>query len=269
MGKRKRKKFSSTLTWKAVRGIFGLLSQGVVKASPLLLMGAIGFGIFWGIRQNLYADPGFLVQFVAVSPEGSLSPKDLQSLEKRFLNQNLFKIPIHKVAREIEQNPRIRQARVLREFPNTVRIEISERTPFVQIRFEPKGLYDVASEDGTVLETSTTRNGNLLLVESYETERRPQVGKEVNLPGFKEGIRLARAFWQHPLNESEKIRQIRLDHLGNVSLGLEDGPELRFGRSPLQKLVALDSVIPLLKGPERAHLVYIDLQYHDLVVRKK
>ena len=52
-------------------------------------------------------------------------------------------------------------------------------------------------------------------------------------------------------------------------MGLEDGPELRFGRSPLQKLVALDSVIPLLKGPERAHLVYIDLQYHDLVVRKK
>lgn len=269
MGKRKRKKFSSTLTWKAVRGICGLVSQGIVKASPLLLMGAMGFGIFWGIRQNLYADPGFLVQSVKVSPEGSLSSKDLESLEKRFLNQNLFKVPIRKVAREIEQNPRIRQARVLREFPSTVRIEISERTPFVQIRFEPKGLYDVASEDGTVLERSTARNGNLLLVEAYETDRRPEVGKQANLPGLQEGIRLARAFWQHPLNETEKIRQIQLDHLGNVSLSLEDGPELRFGRSPLQKFGALDSVIPLLKGPERTHLIYVDLQYHDLVVRKK
>ena len=269
MGKRKRKKLSSTLTWKAVRGIFGLLSEGVVKASPFLLVGVIGFGIFWGIRQNLYADPGFRVQSVVVSPEGALSSKDLESIEKHFLNQNLFKVPIQKVARQIEQNPRIRRARVLREFPNTVRIEISERTPFVQIRFELKGPYYSAAEDGFVLETSTARNGNLLLVEAYETERRPAVGKEASLQGLKEGIRLARAFWQHSLNESEKIRQIRLDHLGNVSLTLEDGPELRFGRSPLQKFGALDSVIPLLKGPERARLVYVDLQYHDLVVRKK
>ena len=178
-------------------------------------------------------------------------------------------MPIEKVAREIEQNPRIRRARVLREFPNTVRIEISERTPFVQIRFELKGPYYSAAEDGFVLETSTARNGNLLLVEAYETERRPAVGKEASLQGLKEGIRLARAFWQHSLNESEKIRQIRLDHLGNVSLTLEDGPELRFGRSPLQKFGVLNSVIPLLKGPERARLVYVDLQYHDLVVRKK
>jgi len=73
MGKRKRKKISGTLTWKTLRGFFRLLFQGIFKAGPLLLFGLAGFAVYWGIRANLYADPGFLVQEVRVSKGDNVS----------------------------------------------------------------------------------------------------------------------------------------------------------------------------------------------------
>lgn len=270
MGKRRKKKLSSTLTWKATQGFFRLVSQGIVKGSPLLLFGAIGFGIFWGIRQNLYADPGFLVRTVEVLPENSLSDADLQTLESRYLNQNLFRVPIGTISESIEQNPRIREARVTRKFPKTLLIEISERVPFGQIRYEPKGPYYTVSEDGVILEKTTARDGNLLQMEVFDGKPTlPKLGEAIRLAGFKEGVRVVKAFWQHPLAQTERVGQVRLNHLGDVALVLQGGPELRFGRRPMQKFPALNSIIGLLKGPERERIIYIDLEYQDLVVRKK
>lgn len=270
MGKRKRKKLSSTLTWKAAKGFFQLLSQGILKASPLLLLGLVGWAIFWGIREDLYADPGFLIQNVEVTPGGVLAPAKIQELEQQYLGRNLFKISLPSAAAAIEQDPRIREARVIREFPKTLRIEIAPRRPAIQIQLTPSGPYYGAGEDGVILDTALARDENRLLVEVFEAERtRLEIGKPSSLPGFREGWRLARAFWAHPLGKTETIERIRLDHLGNVSLVLTKGPELRFGRQPMKKLYTLETVRPLLKGPERDRIIYIELQYQDLIVRKK
>ncbi len=271
MGKRiKGKKLSSTLTWKAVRGFFRLVTQGIIKGAPLWVLAAIGLALFWGIRENLYADPGFLVQVVQVTPEDALSPEEAAGLERRWLNQNLFKIPIRQISKEIERNPRIQAARVVREFPRTLRIEVYERRPFAGIRFEPRGFYHVLSEDGFVLAREEEKDSNLIQVEAWGPRKaKPQVGQAFSLAGYPEAVAFLKAFWKHPLSRTEKVEAIRLDHLGNVALVLRNGPELRFGRNPLQRLQAFDSVKPLLEGPERQRIIYIDLQYRDLIVRKE
>ena len=163
MGKRKRKKISSTLTWKATQGFFHLLFQGILKAGPLVFFGVIGCGIFWGIHEELYADSGFLVQNVAVVPEGVLLPERIQELEKSYLGQNLFKISLRRAAESIERDPKIREARVIREFPKTLRVEIASRSPLVQIQLTPRGPYYAVGEDGVVLDTRLGRDENLLL----------------------------------------------------------------------------------------------------------
>lgn len=270
MGKRKRKRASSTLTWKATKGFFRLLFKGILKASPFVLLGGIGFGIFWGIRENLYADPGFLVQSLEVVPEKALSPQRVQELEKRFLNRNLFKISPRGLAQEIQTDPTIRQARVIRKFPRTLRVEISHRDPFVQIQFSPHGPYYSAAEDEIVLGKEFERDKNLLLIEAFETKvSKFENGEGLSVAGFREAIELVKAFQTHPLARSEGIDRIRLDHLGNVSLVLKEGPELRFGRQPIKKLYTLGSLTPLLKGPDRKQIIYIELQYQDLIVKKK
>lgn len=270
MGRRKRRKLSSTLTWKATKGFVRLVFQGILKVSPLLGVGAIGFGIFWGIREELYADPGFLVQKIEVLPEGTLSPAALRELEKFYLNRNLLKISPPEVQRWLEKDPEIQEARVIRELPKTLRIEARKRIPSVQIERGPPGPYYSAAEDGVVLGQDFQRNKNLLFVEIFEAEGwKPEIGKKLPVPGLAEGIALARAFVRHPLGRLEKVERIRLDHLGNVSLVLSQGPELRFGREPLKQLNRFSLLEPLLKGSDRSRIVYVDLQYQDLIVKKR
>lgn len=270
MGKRKRKKISSTLTWKTIRGFFRLLSQGVVKAGPLLFFLLAILGIFWGIRENLYADPAFLVESIEVIPDGALSPGTIQALEKRYLRQNLFQLSVREVSHALEENPRIRDAHVRRQFPTTLRIEVIERRPLFQIQFFPKGTYYSVSDDGVLLDADSVRNRDLLLVEAFEAKGvKPEIGKRVTPPGLEEGMALVGAFREHSWGQTEILEKMTLDHLGNVSLVLGDGVQLRFGRHPMKRLQTLEAVTGLLQGPERKRILYIDLQYQDLIVRKR
>ena len=253
-----------------MKGSVRLLSVGLVKSLPLIFFAAIGFGIFWGIRENLYADPGFLVQSLKIVPETGLSEERVRELERLYLNRNLFKISPREVAEVVERDPKIRQTRVVREFPATLRIEIRDRTPFAEIQLSPKSDWYAVAEDGVVLSWDKTRNKNLLLIEAFvEGVSKLRERGEVNLRGFEQAVTLVKAFGNSPLSHSETIDRVRLDHLGNVNLVLAQGPELRFGREPMKKLGTLDSLGPLLKGPERERIVYIELQYDDLIVKKK
>lgn len=270
MAKRKRRKVTSSRPWKAIRGFIGLLTHGILSTSPLLTLGLIGFGIFWGIRENLYADPGFLIHRIEVVPEGKLFPDQTQVLERTYLGHNLLRVSPEEVARRIQGNPQIQQARVTRSFPGTLRIEVWDRSTFAQVQPVTNGPYYSVAEDGVVLEAESGRNKGFPLIELFEVKV-PSLQKGSQLPfrGFREAVALTRAFRQHPLGRSEMIERIRLDHLGNVALVLAKGPELRFGRDPMRKLNTLDSLIPLLKGPERSQIIYIELQYEDLIVKKK
>lgn len=259
MVKRRRKKISSSLIWKILQGSF-----------QLLFLGAIGFGLFWTVRKNLYADAGFSVKTLEILPEKGLQHAARKELEKLYLGRNLFQISPAEVASVVQRNTRIRTAHVLRGFPNKLKIEIVERNPFLQFQSEPTGYYYTAAEDGVVLDVDTQRKKELLLFEALHMKgKKWEVGEELSLPGLKEGIACAQAFARHPLALSEKIDRIRLDHLGNVSLLLQGGPELRMGRNPLKKFYLLDTITSFLKGAERNQIVYFELQYKDLIVKKK
>ena len=270
MGKRKRKKSSAPLLWKATKGSLHLLTQGLIKSFPLLVFGAIGFGIFWGIREELYADSGFRVQSIRIMPENVLSQEKLQELQRLYVHRNLFKISPRKVAAVVKQDPKIREARVVRDFPNILRIEVRDRIPFAQVQLSPKGEYYLLSEDGVVLGRETTRNKNLLLIEVFESASvKPDWGSKLAVPGFEQAAELVKEFPKHRISHAETIDWVRLDHLGNVALVLTQGPELRFGREPMKKLRTLDSLGPLLRSPERDRIIYVELQYQDLIVKKK
>ena len=90
MAKRRRKKFSSTLTWKTTKGFFELLFRGIGKFTPFLFFLLVGFGIFWGIREELYADPGFLVENIEIQLfPSALAPRRVSDSGARFHEKRL------------------------------------------------------------------------------------------------------------------------------------------------------------------------------------
>ena len=270
MAKRKGKKLTSTLTWKAAQGAIRLLFQGLLKSCPLLFFAAICSGIFWGIREDLYADPGFRIETLEIVPPGALPISTIKELERLFLHQSLFKISLSTIAETVQKNAGVREARAVRIFPKVLRIEVIARNPFLQIALQAQGPYYAADEEGVLLAKSFTRDPNLLLVEAVDSKGiQPVPGERLRLSGLKEVRELVRAFWDHPLARSEKIERVRIDHLGSLSLVLKEGPELRFGRYPKKRFNALGALSPLLKGADRSKIIYIDLQYGDLIVKKK
>lgn len=270
MGRRKKRKSAGGLGWKALKGAVAWLFRTVWRGVPVALLGLSAFGIFWGIREHLYHDPTFKLQTLEIRPEGALSPSMTQNLERLYLGENLFKISPGRIAVTIEQDPLIREAKVKRIFPEKVRIELSRRIPSLQLRLDPKGEYLTLAEDFVLLEKADERNRSLALVEAFEVGGlRTVLGRKVLVPGLEETKELIEAFGGHPLGQSEVIDRLRVDHLGNVSIVLADGPELRFGRHPMQRFPALDTVTPFLKGADRAKILYLDLQFQDLIVRKR
>lgn len=255
---------------RAIGGYVSLFFQGILKASPLILLGAFAGAGFWGIRENLYADPGFSIQWIRVEADGDLAQIKSSMLEKKYLNRSIFSVSPKEVSRWLEQDPRVQRAVVTREFPHSLKVEIEDRIPLIELSLSEKGPFYRLAEDGVVVGIEKVSSRDYLRMEAYDSKIAVlREGGTVQMAGFKESIRLLRRFWTHPIAQTETPDKVCLDRLGNVTLVLTRGPELRFGRDPSLKWPSVDSALPLLRGPERERILYIELQYQDLVVRKK
>jgi hypothetical protein len=97
----------------------------------------------------------------------------------------------------------------------------------------------------------------------------PAVGKKVQIQGFEEAAQFTEEFQNHILARYENIKKLGLDHLGNVTITLGQGPAIRLGRRPREKWEALEKILPLLEGQEREKIDYIDLQFENVIIKHK
>ena len=89
------------------------------------------------------------------------------------------------------------------------------------------------------------------------------------MKGFEAANQFTREFSKHPLAQFESISKITLDHIGNVSVTLGKGPELRLGRKPLEAMKSFDKIAPILESPDRLKIDYVDLQFNNVIVKQK
>jgi hypothetical protein len=87
--------------------------------------------------------------------------------------------------------------------------------------------------------------------------------------GFQEALKFLEIFWAHEMSKRETVTKISLDRLGNVTVTLGSGPELRLGRRPEERMAALEKITPLLESGERSAVEYIDLQFDNVIVKRK
>ena len=121
-----------------------------------------------------------------------------------------------------------------------------------------------------ILDVPAQPNPSAVLVEAFESGiREPRTGKSFKNRGFLEAMKFLKSFRAHPLAGREKVTRIGLDHLGNVTVTLGDGPQIRLGPRPLERLEALEKIAPLLQEGEREQISYIDLQFDQVIVKRK
>lgn len=271
MGKRKKlKSRRGGKGGKFFRSFFSLVAGLFGKLVPLAMVALVGGAIFLGVRQVLYADSQLQVKTITVEPPLAISIRERQALEAKFLGKNVFLVDLKKIARDLEQDPEIARARVIRRFPSHLDIRIDRREPVGFIRFTPRDRFGLISEDGMILDVLPKPTLGMLLIEAvFMNPSNLRIGFQIRHKGFQEAVAFVKAYGNHEMAKSYALSKAAFDPLGNVSIQLGSGPEIRLGRTPVERISSLAKIVHLLSTDESLAIQYIDLQFDNVIVKKK
>ncbi len=95
----------------------------------------------------------FKVQKVNVTGNSRLSAEYVRQLSLVDSYKNMITLPVESIARNLEQDPWISEARIERHLPGTVNIEVVERAPMVMLDYGGTGF--IADRTGYIISGST------------------------------------------------------------------------------------------------------------------
>jgi cell division septal protein FtsQ len=181
------------------------------------LMGLAGYGV-WAVRSFL--DSTLEVKSVEVTGNRSLSESQVLSLARLPEGANLLSVSLRRARARLESDLRVRSAKVRRDFPDKVTIQIAERQPFAILK-SPTG-WHLVDDEGVIFADIASPNDN-------RRKGLPTITLNSNL---KEGERATRS-----VKCFERAAELFADHVvgvvvscdGTYSLKLSPGLVVRLG----------------------------------------
>ncbi len=235
----------------------------------LLLLGLCGSLLYFA-GVAISRDSRLKIKSIVVLPPIALTPEQRTRLEAENIGKHILKVDLKKVAANLEKDPEIQSVEAIRRFPAVLEIHVVRREPLAMIRFHPKGKIGIISKDGMVLQVLPEAvKGFVLLEAPYLDTAQMKVGFYIQAKGFKKA---AEFIENYALTEGAKtypLEKVAFDALGNISLYFLNAPEIRMGREPLERMPALEKVFHLLADPESRKITYIDIQFDNVIVKKK
>jgi hypothetical protein len=202
--KKSRKKISRSANirlWWVARGL--LAGIGVVAAVLALVYGA----------DKVMKLPSLSVKNVKITGYSEIKPEQVVKISGIRTGEPLLKVDLDKVRKRVASHPKISDAVVGRELPDTVHIDISERKPEAIIM--DRSFFTVDSE-GVVLAKNRRYPGTFPIITGV---RGPwKFGERIDdaLPG----LLVLRALAECSLPEVQKISEVRLKRDGRVIVSL-------------------------------------------------
>ena len=238
---------------------------------PIAILCALFFLGFSRVREALYADSALNVRQIKITPEGFIPAALKAELDKQWLGTNIFFADVHKISAFLVRDPSVLKADTVKKFPSTLDVQITPRHPFARVSYSKGGPSAILSEDGVVLSLLDAQSefaGPFL--DAFESKwKAPVKGKWQGPKGLEQAVAFYRQFQYHPLAATEKITRMNVDYLGNLTVTLGTGPEVKLGRHPVEFLNSLHKLDPILDPAERSKIQYVDLQFEDVIVKKR
>lgn len=202
--KSKRKKKN---TWRKVK-----------KVLLLLLKIILIIGILAGIGAFLFVSPVFNITEIRVENSNKISENTYISLSEIQIGENIFRISKSKIIEQIKQESYVENVEVKREYPGTVVITVTERTPAYMIE-KNGGMYAYIDKNGYNLETTTQAldipilKGTITDIENLETGARIS---DEDLSKFNDLIRIMDGIKNN--NIQEKLQSVDISDDKNYIL---------------------------------------------------
>jgi cell division protein FtsQ len=263
----------------------------LLTGKVLVVIAIVGLSLLAGrqLVRHVIASPRFAVQEMRVSATTHVTAEEIEELSGVALGDQLLTVDPDHVAALLTAHPWIATARVRRELPSVLSIEVTERHAVASALMGALYLLDesgrpfkratFAEADGLPVITGVTREQYaalrpaseavfreaVALLEAYGSDR-----PRVDGAGLRPAESVAGGTGDPPrAPQRPKLSEVHVDPRAGFSLVLLDGAgEIRLGRGATdEKLSRLDHILGALgpRGPAALATVYLDGAVADRV----
>jgi cell division septal protein FtsQ len=217
------------------------------------------------VVAHVIASPRFAVRDVEVGPSTRVSAEEIRALAGVQLGDRLLAVDPDAVAARLTTHPWILAARVRRELPSTLAIEVTERRAVASALLGALYLLDA---EGRPFKRATFAEADGLPVITGVSRDQYAAVRTTSEAVFRQALDLYNSYSDgHP--ERPKLSEVHVDTRAGFSLVLfERSGEIRLGRGDFEaKLARLDRIFGALdsRGPAGLETVYLDGPLSDRV----
>jgi hypothetical protein len=201
------------------------------------------------LNRLIYENDHYAIRVLDTQTDGVVSEEQIRRWAGAKLGDNLFKLDLARIKRDLELVPSIESAAVARLLPQTLRIHVQEREPVAQVLTAV--LRDNAPAQNVVYLLDA--EGHVMVplaswqraVPASDSEQYPVIagaslaqispGRRVESPQIRAALRLIAAFDHSPMAGLVELRQIDVSATGVLSVRTEQQSEVALRTQDLER----------------------------------
>lgn len=161
----------------------------LISVTVLALCGALFAGVLFAGRKLFLENPRFTVANLDLRSDGTrLSPDHIKEYSGLETGQNLFAVDLREVRRKLELVPLVSRVEIRRKFPDTLIVNVSERTALACLKSDRNAALLAVDREGYVLGPSYS-SPKLPVVEGF-SEKGLRPGIQVRASEIRDAISL-------------------------------------------------------------------------------
>ncbi len=243
----------------AIRSLINLLTKFIIVI-------AFFYGFYAGY-QFLTTSPRFAVSEISFKGNSTLQQDELLKWTGAVTGENIFLLDLTAVSERLATHPWIQSAAVRKSFPQTLLVEMVERTPYARIELDRMFIMD---NFGVLLAEAGSGHGDLPLISL--------VGAGVGKPGETvadledeviQSLKTMHYFNRLPFFEANAIHSVEIENNAHITLFDKDR-DMRIyltGDTLAESFENFRVVLDLIEGTV-GDIEYIDMTSRDKVAVK-
>jgi cell division protein FtsQ len=253
-------------------GAWGKVLTALRLGLGLALVVGTSVSVAYSVRHYALTSPRFSIQEVNLQGGKRVSPDQARDEAGVVLGSNIFALDTALAERKLLQNPWVSEARVTRDLPRSLRIEIKEREPVALAAFADR-LYLVTANGEPFKELSPGDPADFPIISGVSVEGLSR-DRERELDRVREGLEVLEQYGRVTLAKTQLAQEVHLADSGDVTLTAgKEGITFELGKDAYRrKLLMGEQVVGEMRRKGRSPgIVFLDNQAHPerVVVRMK
>ncbi len=183
--------------------------------------------------------------------------------------KNLLDVDLKKIERQLQiQYPQVSNLRLMRRFPDQVRVVALRRFPFAQAKIGEKRI--ILDEEGNVLSSADSSGGELPWIVGLNGMRsRPEIGLPLRDKEVQIALEILKLFHTARDLSAYHVSKIDVSNLSQINFYISDDLRIIMSEEGIYRQLRMLSLVLPQARAELAKTKYIDLRFKEPILGKK